>query len=388
MAQRTAFTPRPANTGRQIDVRASTMIEYNDNVVVSDPRISGSSGGTDDVLAAPSLDVNIVLPRATGTTYLAGSIGYRFYKKYTRLNRENISLTGGADQRISSCLAHGEVGYQRRLSDLSSIYVLDGPDSYNNTEESRRYSADIGCGGPYGLRPTLGYSRTEVRNSQSSRKYADADTNTFTGQLGLQSPSLGTISLFGRYSDSIYVHRPTVAGAGRDGIQTYAAGVQLERNVSTRLNFTGSVNYTKVDPKLPGTDSFSGIGFDLSAIYNADLFTVQLAGSRVAQPSVLYFVSYEIMTNLSATITHDLTPRTKISLLANRTWRDYNSSNRFAGAPISGNDNMLSLGANASYDATRRLRFVLGAGYDERTSNLRLFKYHAKRVNLTASLAL
>ena len=80
--------------------------------------------------------------------------------------------------------------------------------------------------------------------------------------------------------------------------------------------------------------------------------------------------------------------RTRISFNANKTWRDYNSSTLFAGAPISGNDNMLSLGANASYDATRRLRFNLGAGYDERTSSIRLFKYHAKRVNFTTSLAL
>lgn len=388
LAQRTAFTPRPNTTGRQIDVRASAMIEYNDNVVVSDPRISGRGDGTDDVLAAPSLDLNIVLPRATGTTYLAGSIGYRFYSKYTNLNRQNISLTGGADQRLASCLVHGEIGYQSRLSDLSSLYVLDTVDSFKNTEESRRYSADVGCGGPYGLRPTLGYSRTEVRNSQANRKYADSDTDTFTAQLGLQSPSLGTISVFGRYSDSAYIHRPVPAGGGEDGTKSYSAGVQLERNVSSRFNFRGSVNYTKVDPKLSGTDSFSGVGFDLSALYNADLFTVQLVGSRAAQPSVLYFVSYEVMTALSATVTHDISTRTKVSFVASKTWRDYAASNRFAGAPISGNDNMLSLGANASYDATRRLRFMLGAGYDERTSNLRLFKYHAKRVNLTASLAL
>ncbi|MET3724071.1 outer membrane beta-barrel protein [Sphingomonas trueperi] len=390
MAQRTSFTPRPATAGRQIDVRASALIEYNDNAVVSDPRISGGRGGNSgDVLAAPSLDLSVVLPRATGTTYLAGSVGYRFYNKYTQLNRENISLTGGADQRLSSCLVHGELGYQRRISDLSTLYVLDAPDSFKNSEESRRYSADIGCGGPYGLRPALAYSRTEVRNTQAFRKYADADTDSITAQLGLQSPSLGTISLFGRYSNSIYIHRPSLSGGlGRDGIKSYAAGLQLERAVSTRLNFRGSVNYTKVDPKLPGTSDFSGVGFDLSAVYNADLFTVQIAGSRAAQPSAIYFVSYEIMTSLSGTISHDLSTRTRISFNANKTWRDYNSSTLFAGAPISGNDNMLSLGANASYDATRRLRFNLGAGYDERTSSIRLFKYHAKRVNFTTSLAL
>ncbi|WP_245653492.1 outer membrane beta-barrel protein [Sphingomonas pituitosa] len=369
-------------------MRAAATIEYNDNVVVNDPRIS-RGGNSDDVLASPSLDLSIVLPRATGSTYLAGSVGYRFYRKYTSLNRENISLTGGADQRLASCLVHGDIGYQRRISDLSTLFALDAPNSFNNVEESRRYSADVGCGGPYGLRPALAYSRTEVRNSQAVRKYADANTDTFTAQLGLQSPSLGTISVFGRYANSIYTHRQSAPGApGRDGLKSYAVGVQLERNVSSRLNFRGSANYSKVDPRLPGTRGFSGLGFDLSAVYNADLFNVQIAGSRAAQPSAIYFVSYEIMTILSGTIAHDIGARTRVSLTASKTWRDYTSSALFAGAPISGNDNVLSLGANASYNATQRLRFNLGAGYDERTSSIRLFKYHAKRISLTTSLAL
>lgn len=388
LAQRNAFTSRPSGAERQIDVRATARIEYNDNVVVNDPRISQGSS-TDDLIGSPSLDLNVVLPRATGTTYLAGSIGYQFYNKFTSLDRENISLTGGADQRLASCLVHGEVGYQRRISDLSSLYVLDAANSFNNTEESRRYSADIGCGGPYGLRPAVAYSRTEVRNSLAVREYADSNTDTVTAQIGLQSPSLGTISLFGRYSDSVYINRrPVVGSAGRDGLKSYAVGLQLERSVSSRLNLRSSVNYSKVDPKLPGTNSFSGIGFDLSALYNADLFTVQLTGSRAPQPSVIYFTSYEILTALSGTISHDLSSRTSVSLTASRTWREYAASSLYPDAPNSGNDNMLSIGANATYNATRRLRFVLGAGYDERTSNIRLFKYHAKRINLTTSLAL
>jgi len=388
LAQRSAFTARPSGGERQVDIRAAGTIEYNDNVVANDPRISrgGSSG---DITASPSLDLSVVLPRATGSTYLAGSVGYSFYKKYTNLNRENISLTGGADQRLSSCLVHGELGYQRRISDLSTLYALDAPDSFNNVEEARQYSADVGCGGAYGLRPAVAYSRTEVRNSQATRAYADANTDALTVQLGLQSPSLGTISIFGRYANSVYIHRLQAPGVvGRDGLKSYAAGLQLERNISGRLDLRGSVNYTKVDPRLPGTSGFSGLGFDLSALYKADLFTVQVSGSRGAQPSAIYFVSYEIMTALSGTITHELNARTQVSLNASKTWRDYASSTLFQSAPISGNDNILSLGANASYTATQRLRFSLNASYNERTSSTRLLKFHAKRVGLSASLAL
>lgn len=384
-AQGGGFAARPSG-GRQIDVRAVGSIEYNDNVVLNDPRISGG-GKQGDVIFSPSLNMNILLPRATGDTYLAGSIGYRFFSKYSRLNRENITLTGGADQRLASCLAHGEVNYRRSLGDLANLLATDVAQSFRNTEETRRYSADIGCGSQYGLRPSVAYSRTEIRNSLVEREFADADTDTFTGQLGLPLPAIGTVSVFGRASDTRYIHRPTPTGA-RDGAKSYAAGVQLERTIGTRLNFRGSVNYTKVDPKLAGTRSFSGIGFDLASQYNGEDFSVQLSGSRVAEPSAIFFVAYNITTMISASVTKQLSERVQLSFNASRSWRDFASSPVFVNAPVVGNDSSYSLGASATYTPVRRLSFILGAGYTERSSNVQLFDFRAKRVTLTTSLAL
>lgn len=385
-AQGGGFTARPGGGGRQIDVQAVGTIEYNDNVVLSDPRISG--GGTKgDVIVSPSLSLNIMLPRATGDTYLAGSIGYRFFNNYSGLNRENISLTGGADQRVASCMVHGEANYRRALGDLANLLTTDAPQSFRNTEESRRFTADIGCGGDYGLRPALAYSRTETRNSRVERQFADADTDTFTGQLGLPLPAIGTVSVFGRATDIRYIRRPTPTG-GRDGAKSYAAGVQLERSVGTRFNFRGSVNYTKVDPKLAGTRGFSGIGFDLATQYTGEDFSVQIAGSRAAEPSAIFFVSYNLTTTVSAAVTKQLSDRVQLSFNAVRTWRDFASSPLYADAPVIGDDSSYSLGANARYRAGRRLNFVLSAGYSKRTANAQLFNYGAKRVALTTSLAL
>lgn len=386
LAQRQAFTPRPSGTERQIDVHATGQLEYNDNVVLNDPRIT--SGARGDVIASPSLDLSIVLPRATGQLYLAGTVGYRFYRRYTNFNRENISLTGGGDQRIASCVVHGEVGYQRHLTDLSSVLVQDTAPALNNTEEARAYSADIGCGAAYGLRPALAYSRNEVRNSLAQRKFADSNTNTVTAQLGLTSPALGTVSVFGRMSDSSYIHRTVPGFSGRDGMKSYAAGVQLERAVSSRLNFRGAVNYSKVDPKLASTPGFTGIGFDLSTAYSGDQYSVQILASRNPQPSTLLFVGYEIVTTVSATATRKLSDRTLLSLQATKTWRQLASSRLFTVAPTTGDDNTLTLFGNLSFRPNPRLNFSLGAGYNKRTSNVGLYQYRSKRINLTTSLSL
>nr|AIJ04689.1 gellan gum biosynthesis protein [Sphingomonas elodea ATCC 31461] len=387
MAQQRSFPPRPTGTERQIDVRATAALEYNDNVVLNDPRIA-QGAPRDDVSAAPSLDLNILLPRPTGSVYVSGNIGYRFYRRYSYLNREMISLSGGIDQRLASCVVHGDLGYHRRLSDLSNLSLQDSPESFKNTEEVRPYSTDIGCGGQYGLRPAVAFSRTEVRNSRSERSYADSNTNMVTAQLGLLVPAIGTVSVFGRYADSSYPRRPVPAGSERDGLKSYAAGLQLERSVGQRLDFRGSANYTKADPKLRGTRGFSGFGFDLSAAYKGDPFTVLLSGSRSAEPSQLFFISYEVVTTLTGSVTRQLGDRTSLSLRASKTWRDLSASELFPNAPRVGNNDIGLILASAVYRPSRRLRFSLEGGYERRTSNVQLYQYRAKRINLTTSLSL
>ncbi|MHA6720036.1 outer membrane beta-barrel protein [Sphingomonas sp. RS6] len=371
--------------GRRVDLNASTRLQYDSNVVLSDTTVAGGRPQS-DFSVAPSVNADIYLPRAGGSFYLTGGIGYNFYRRYTRLNRESINLTGGADQRLASCVVHGEGTYSRRLSDLGDLLQESPAESFNNTEERRGISADVGCGGTIGLRPSVAVSRIETRNTSTLRKFADSNTTSFTGQLGYVSPAIGTISLFGRYSDSSYINRATPNGE-QDGVRTYAAGLQLERNLGTRLNLAASVNYTKVDPKLAQTAEFTGVGYDLSATYSGDLFQLTISGSRVAQPSQLQFVSYDIQTTIGAVITRQLSPRISLTGGARYSRRRFAPSEIFTGAPPPGNDERVSLNTGLRYRAGPRLNFMLDASYQRRTSNIQLFAYNTTRVGLTTSLS-
>jgi hypothetical protein len=373
---------------RQIGVSVSNRLQYDSDVVLSDNRISAGRG-RDDVSASPSLDLDIYLPRATGSLYLRGNLGYTFYRKFTKLNRERINLEGGFDQRVlGDCIVHGSASYARQLSDLGDLLTtVPVTGAFRNSQENREISADIGCGGAIGLRPSVAVSRSEVRNTSPLRKFSDADTNSLTGQIGYSAPALGVVSVFGRYSDSKYINRPTPGGSD-DGVRTYAAGVQLERNLGTRFNFTGSVNYSKVKPYLASVKDFSGVGFDLSALYRGDFFQIGLTGSRAAEPSTLLFVSYDIQTTLGLTLTTEITPRIRWNGGFSYRRRAFSPSPIFINAPITGSEELYTLNAGLSYQAGRRLRFSLDGTYSKRTSNTQLFNYDQKRIALTTSLSL
>lgn len=378
---------RSAEGKRRVDVTASAQLLYDSNAVLSDPRLSGGRSGS-DVSVAPALNMDIFVPRATGDVFLNGNIGYNFYRKYTQLNREQIQLTGGFDQRVSSCVGHGEVQYGRRLSDIRNLAPQETAQSINNTEEERQYSADIGCGGTIGLRPSVGFSRDEIRNSSASRQFADSVSNTVTAQLGYALPSLGVLSVFGRIGDTSYTRRPLVNGQ-KDGVKIRSAGVQLERSVGVRSSLTGSVNYTSVDPKLPGAQKFRGLGFNLSAAYRGDLFGLQLTGSRTIEPSRLLFASYDVTTNVRGTLSRQFTPRLSGSLSAGYERRQFRASPAFATSPLfsSRSDKLIDYSANVQYAATQRISVSLNATHSKRTSNAQLIPYDANRVSLTTSLS-
>jgi hypothetical protein len=373
--------------GRKVDINVSNRLQYDTDVALGDSRISGGNG--DDVSTSPSLNVDIYLPRATGSFYLAGGAGYTFYRKFRNLNRESINFSGGFDQRVlGDCVVNGSGNYSRQLGSIGDLptNVAVG-NAFRNSEERRTLSADIGCGGARGLRPSVAVSRTEVRNTQSLRKFSDADTNSFTGQLGYSAPALGVVSVFGRYSESKYINRPA-PGGGTDGVRTYSAGVQLERDVGTRLNFRGSVNYTSVKPFLSSVPDFNGIGYDVGATYSGDLFQVSLDGSRAAQPSTLLFVSYDIQTNIGLRLSTEIAPRIRWNGGVSFRRRAFAPSPLFIGAPTRGNEDVYTLNAGLSMRANRRLSFSLDGNYTNRTTNSQLFQYDQTRFSLSTTLSL
>lgn len=374
--------------GKQVSVNVSNRLTYDADVVLNDRRISGGRG-KGDVSSSPSLDLDIYLPRATGSFYLQGGLGYVFYRKFTNLNRERINLSGGFDQKVlGDCIVHGGAHYSRQLSDIGDL-PSNAPvaGAARNSEENRSVSADIGCGGAVGIRPSVAFSRSESRNGETFRKLSDADTNSFTGQIGYSAPVLGVVSIFGRYSDSKYINR-TAPNGQEDGVRSYSAGVQIERSVGTRLNFAASLNYTSVKPYLSSVQSFDGVGYDLSGTYNGDLFQLTLTGSRAAQPSTILFVSYDIRTNLGLNVSSELTSRMRWHASASYNRRAFAPSSLFVGAPTPGSESLYSLGAGITYRMGRRLNFSLDGSYSKRTTDSQLIPYEQKRISLTTSFSL
>src|SRR5690349_19753602 len=77
---------------------------YYTNVAGSSDTIAALRGlNTEDVVYAPSLNLNLVEPLGGATVFLNGYIGYDIHQRNTILDRERISVQGGANTHLAIC---------------------------------------------------------------------------------------------------------------------------------------------------------------------------------------------------------------------------------------------------------------------------------------------
>lgn len=377
---------------RGVSISPTVRLTYDSNVlggrrVVRDDNISG----TDDVQLSPSLAVNIVYPFGRQSAFLGGSIGYDFYRRHDELNRERISLDGGVNIRgPASCASVLGVGYSRRQSDVEDLILApDGSTLVNvvNVQETRRYSANISCGPAIGLRPGLGYTRSETRNS-GRREFQNIISDTYRGSLGYARPSFGQLSLYISHQDGRYPNRELLTGgAGNDGIKVYSGGLSYDREIGSRLGGTVSIGYTKVDPKSSDVHKFDGLSYSAAVRYQPfDRLSTSISASRSAEQSNLLAVSYSISTAYTFNGTYRINDRFSAPFGARYSTRRFRSSPLVPGALTGSEDRTFNANMGVRFQARQRLSFALDTAYRKRTSDTQLLDYSSKQISATVGL--
>ena len=377
---------------RGVSISPTVRLTYDSNVlggrhVIRDDTVSG----THDVRLSPSLDISVAYPFGRQSAFLGGSIAYDFYRRHNQLNRERISLDGGVNiVGPASCASSLGVGYSRRQSDVEDLILApDGTTLVNvvNVQETRRYSANISCGATTGLRPGVGYSRSETRNS-GTRELQNIVSDTFTGSLGYARPAFGQLSLYGSYRNGRYPNRPSLSGPGSDGIKVYSGGLSYEREIGSRLGGNVSVGYTQVEPDAPQVPKFHGMSYSAAIRYQPfERLNTTLSASRSPEQSNLLVVSYSISTAYSFSGTYAINDRLSATFGVRYSTRRFRGSPLLPGALVREEDRTFGTNAGLRFKARQRLSMGLDASYRKRTSDgNQLLGFSAKQVSAMVGL--
>lgn len=337
----------------------------------------------------PTLDVELARPVGPHLFSINGNLGYDFYRRNGRLNRERLEIAGGADLHLSRCELNLTPSFSRKQSDLGDISALStgGGGSVRNAETIQDYEGTLSCGGAFGLRPTANAGRTIGDNSAIRRRISDYRTTTYGGGLTYVGPAVGTVSAIYRHAINDYPHRNLPGGAS-DGYTTDGVTFSLERSIGSRLTGQASLGYLSLSPRRAATQSFS------SATWNVGLTgtigtSLQLHGatSRSVMPSLLNDSLYHVSRSFELDATYAINTRMSFKLGGSTATRRYVGAGAAFG-PLLTSDRRDEVNATFSLRQSPRLSFFLDGGYETRHANDNFYNYDNVYVGLRTQFRL
>ncbi len=377
---------------RELDVDLAADVVYDSNVarVASD---AASTRGLDrqDVLFRPRVEASIALPGDTFNFTLAGLVGADFYANNGILNRERIDLAstlGIGSQRCGVIVAGG---YARGQNDLRDLAIVPGDEraSAVNVQTTARIGATASCGAEVGFRPTAFVEYRNSDNSADVRSIADFESVTYGGGLTYSSPAFGQLTAFVGKSDFSFPDdriRELLGAALEFDVMSY--GLRLDRRLGARLQFNGQISYVEVDVEgLSGTQ-YDGLNWDAALTLRAAPRLQFSAGFlRAINATSGFTTNFAVNTGYLFSADYALTDRVRLTGQVNRQERDF----RLGGIVLPNQpeeDQITQLSLRATFQRSPRLGFSAFTTYEDRDSDLALYRYSRFSAGLGASIRL
>lgn len=339
----------------------------------------------EDVVYAPSINLNLVEPLGGATVFLAGYVGYDIHQRNTNLDRERISVQGGANARLAICDTTLSGIYARSQSDLTDLVVL----ATNNTQETITVALDATCSTGGRLTPSFGVAQTWSTNSAIQYLTQEYETTSANAALAYAAGSMGTFSLIGSFARTDYPNRffllPT--GLQTDGYNMYTGGVRYENDIMPNLNLTASVSGTRLETDNNVGASFDGITYDAALNFRASSrvnFHVGLG--RQTKPSMYLNSSYSVSENYFAGADYRISARITAAINASQVHSDFSGGALLPGLNIS-DQTVRSIMGSLSYTISPTFTASLNGGYTQRDANVVGYSYSGAQVGLSLSKA-
>jgi len=375
------FLAGAAHAAPLFEITTSLSARYDSNVARASDEIAQKRGiKPADWLLSPS--INIQLDKALGSQsiYFNGDVGYDLYARNHRLDRERILLDGGARLQFLRCTATADTSLDLHQSDLSEL--IDSAPA-KNTENIRKIALDAQCGGPIGIIPFAGASRTWASNSSSERRFADYVTDQGQGGLAFAGPTFGELAVIAQVRTTDY---PDRNGFGlTNHFHVFSIGGRYTRNVGSRLNASISLSRTKVDT-APGFPTFTGLTSNVNvSMVASDNLKLQANWTRSVDPVSLGFGDFAIDSRSSLDADYGLSPLLTLSGGAGSVHRQIEGESFFLVPQIQREQRLFAY-ARLSYSRSARTNISLELRHERRRANPSSFNYDTTSVGLVVRM--
>jgi hypothetical protein len=389
--QSTAAAVAPGE--RVQDVELVGAVVYESNVAGSTAAVAALRRlQPSDEIFEPSVHFTLARPIGRETVYVVGDAGYDFYARNSVLNRENLDIHPGAIGKVGPCQTDLTGEYSRAQRELSELATsptgLAVPFQDRNVLQVEEVGGDATCGRGVGFGPSVTASETWTQNSSKLERYVDAQTFSGSGGITYQRPVLGSLRVFGAFSDTRFPNRAGLAGIEGAGVatgyQTFSGGVTYTRAVGSRLQGSVSLSYTKLDQQGAASPGFSGPTYSASLFYQvSSRLTATASVSRATVPSIRLNSTFSIEDFYSGGLNYRLSSRLTAGGGASFVHEAFNGTATPVAFDLT-DEKIYRIFGNVTLQLTRRVALGLDVQQLQRNANFPGLSYPDTRVGLTA----
>jgi hypothetical protein len=340
-----------------------------------------------DERATVGAEASIQRPLGRNTIAAQAFVGYDFYRKNTRLNRERISASVDASVNAGPCLVHLTPSFSRRQSEFSDLSFLDLPslEGVRNTQTEQNYAGELRCGSATGLRPLVRYAHGSGNNSHPARKLVNFRSDTYAAGVGYSNVVLGDYDVSFERADFRHPNRPAALA---NGYRSDAITISGSRNIGSILVAQGHLAFTKLNTNGSAVANFKGITWGVSGTLTPlPALRVQGAFSQSVNPSLGTAALYSRNRNINLNASYALSSRTSVTLGAARATRLYRGDVGTLGPPLT-NDRRDTFSGQVNFQPSNRLSFTLNAAHERRNANGTIYDYKNTYFVLTTRFSL
>jgi exopolysaccharide biosynthesis operon protein EpsL len=305
---------------------------------------------------------------------LGGNIIQRLYTEHTEFDTTLFNFGGTWNWRIGNQFG-GEIGYVQNQYPNAFLEVT------SFTPNKRTVAIPFASIG-YQFHPSwelrARYQFVDITNSAERFKVSDLEQSVYEGGVRYRTQFGNLVDLYYRFTDgkrTNVVLDPLVPNTGK--FEQNDVGFNVVRwELSGRSRFSGFLAYTNRSYELAPQRDYSGPTFNLSYIYLPTGSTsVNLSVYRLIGAFTDVTTNYIVTTGVTLAPTWQATSKLAFGMNAFYQDRDYKGDPGIIPAVLGEdkrNDDLYSVGVNATYAILRTLKATLYYTWTKRDSNIEL----------------
>ena len=375
--------------GFGFNISAGLRTEYNDNIRrLEDDAIVAPGASRSDFRFTPTVAVSAGRSLGRQQIFLNAGLGRDFYVRNTILDKNRVNVGGGLAWRLGQrCNGRVQGSWRKRGTQFDSFAEV-----IPSTQETVSFFTSATCQTAGRLVGSASYSRSNTKNRTDSsqpdfldRSFANVNSDSINASVAY-ALTRGQVGVSGNWGNFDYPNQILLNGE-TNGTSIQAYNVFANYRIGTSLQANASVGHSKVDPKSPFAQEFSGNVWNVGLNYSGPRLGGSIGAGRSVNGSSGGNSNFSIGKFYSMDVNYKANDRLSAAAGYRRSSTEYRGVLIIPGTQPINDAELDRFFVGTDYRLNRLLTFGLDLNHQKRSSNPGTFSYDATAVifNMRAS---